>query len=45
MKQRLVVMDKREEIRRLIISLLAKITDEQTLERIYTFVNQIFCRR
>lgn len=36
-------MDKREELRRLIIVLLKKISDERTLERIYTFVNQIFC--
>ena len=39
----MIGMEKHEEIRRLIISLLWKITDEQTLERIYTFVNQIFC--
>lgn len=38
-------MDKREELRRLIIVLLQKITDEHTLERIYTFVNQIFCKK
>jgi len=36
---------KHEEIRRLIISLLEKIADEQTLERIYTLVNQIFCEK
>lgn len=38
-------MGKHEEIRRLIISLLEKITDEQTLERIYALVNQIFCEK
>lgn len=43
MKQRLIVMDRTEELRRLIVRLLARITDEDTLQRIYDYVNQVFC--
>lgn len=36
-------MDRKAELRRLIIKLLELITDEHTLQRIYDYVNQVYC--
>ena len=36
-------MDRASELRRLIIRLLMRIADEDTLQRIYDYVNQAFC--
>lgn len=37
-------MDKRDELRSLIVKLLEKIEDRKKLKRIYDFVNQLFCK-
>ena len=36
-------MDKASELRRLIIWLLMLVSDEETLRRIYDYVNQAYC--